>query len=77
MIMNNFWQVYADKVRQSNPAQDFIREVAEVSGRSEWSVRRWIYSGQVPDHAARKLIAEHFGVDEIEFFNEPSGAQPE
>lgn len=45
------------------PSQIFIRQVAEVTKKSEIAVRRWLGNGEtavVPDALTQEVLAKHF-----------------
>lgn len=77
MTQRNFWEMYRQALeaqRADTPAQTFIAEVARVTGRTERTVRSWLYLQRLPDEATCEILAEHFGADVTTFFNpsEPS-----
>lgn len=43
-------------------AQLYIKEVADVTGRKESTVKMWVYGIQRPDADTMFLLSEHFGV---------------
>lgn len=50
-----------DKARKSpTPAVAFIAEVAEITKKSEITVRRWLSGEVVPDALTRAVLADHF-----------------
>lgn len=40
-----------------------VKEVADLTKRSEITVRMWISGQQKPDRLAQEIIAQHYGVD--------------
>lgn len=57
-----FRDLYLQVREKPTPAQLFVKEIAELTKRSEGTVRMWISERQVPDALAKSLIADHFGV---------------
>ena len=57
--------------RETSPAAAFVREVAEVTKKSEIAVRRWLsnsISGCEPDALTQEVLARHFGTTADELF---------
>lgn len=40
-----------------------VKEVADLTKRSEVTVRMWLSGQQTPDRLAQEIIAQHYGVD--------------
>ena len=53
-------QMYEKAKSQSTPAAAFIKEVAEVTKKSEIAVRRWIAGDATPDALTQEVLANHF-----------------
>ena len=57
-----FKELYLKEKEKPTPAQSFIDEVAELTGRSTVTVRLWITGNQYPDINTQKLIAAKYDV---------------
>lgn len=53
-------QMYEKAKSQPTPAAAFIKEVTEVTKKSELSVRRWIAGDATPDALTQQVLAKHF-----------------
>lgn len=56
-------EIYAQTKEKPTPATSFIREIAEVTKKSEIAVRRWLSdsdSSTVPDALTQEVLARHF-----------------
>ena len=49
---------------------NFIKEAAEVAGRTEWTVKMWLIGYNIPNDEVKAKLGAHFGVD-------PDGLFPE
>ena len=65
MTFNDFYQ---QAKNEPTAAQKFIAEIAELTNRSEITVRKWLSGENVPDDETKKLLAEHFNVKPQELF---------
>lgn len=63
MTKKTFSELYLERKNEPTPAQRFISEVAELTARSEQTVRMWLSGVQTPDSNVSKVIGMHFGVD--------------
>lgn len=63
-----FKELYDEERRKPTAAQQFIRDVSELTHRSEVTVRFWLSGRQVPDELAKTIIAEKYGVDPTHLF---------
>jgi hypothetical protein len=59
----SFTELYLERKNEPTPAQRFINEVAELTKRSEQTVRMWLSGVQIPDQNVMKVIGMHFNVD--------------
>lgn len=50
-----------NQARPVAPATAFVREVAEVTKKSELAVRRWLSGESEPDALTKSVLADHFG----------------
>lgn len=57
-----FLNLYEAAKKKPNPGAIFIKEVAELTHRSENTVRMWIWGRQQPDDLTKEVIAKHFNV---------------
>lgn len=62
MSNTSFIDLYEAAKKQPSPAAAFIKEVAELTHRSENTVRMWIWGRQQPDELTKEVIAKHFKV---------------
>ena len=58
-----FRELYDEELRKPTAAQQFIRDVSELTHRSEVTVRFWLSGRQVPDELAQTIIAKKYNVD--------------
>lgn len=58
-----FRELYEEELRKPTAAQRFVKEISELTHRSEVTVRFWLSGRQVPDELAQTIIAEKFNVD--------------
>lgn len=58
-----FKQLYEDAKREPTPAAAFVAKVAEITHRTETTVRMWLSGNQTPDELAKSVIAQHFNSD--------------
>lgn len=57
-----------NKERPLTPAVAFIREVADVTKKSDIAVRRWISGEVIPDALTQEVLANHFKCQPEELF---------
>ena len=58
-----FRELYDEELNKPSAAKLFIERVAELTHRSEVTVRFWLSGRQTPDELAQEVIAKNFGVD--------------
>lgn len=63
-----FKELYQQTKEQPNPAQVFIREIADATCREESTVRQWLSGTQVPNAKAKERIAMVLGTTVGELF---------
>lgn len=70
MTFRQIYDTYKNKLeRKPTPAQEFIREIAQLTHCSEVTVRAWVYNpAQQPDKLTQSVLAQHFGIPEDELF---------
>lgn len=54
--------LYEEQKKKPTAAQVFVRDIANLTKRSEFTVRMWLCGQQVPDKLAQETIANHLGV---------------
>lgn len=59
----SFFDLYNEAKSEPTPAQKFVKEVANLTDRSEGTVRMWLAGVQIPDPNVSRVIGMHFGVD--------------
>lgn len=59
----SFKALYEEQKSKPTAAQMFVKEVADLTKRSEVTVRMWLSGQQTPDRLAQEIIAQHYGVD--------------
>lgn len=63
-----FKDFYLREKRKLTAAQTFVKRIAEITKRSEHTVRMWVHGTQVPDALAQYIISKEFGVEASELF---------
>lgn len=56
-------EIYDDVRRQpkpETPASAFLKQIAEITMKSEIAVRRWLSGDTEPDDLTKSVLAEHF-----------------
>lgn len=61
-------EIYHEIPRLATPRLDFVKRLAEVTCRSEQTVRNWLTGTRNPDGLAKKAIAEELGRSVAELF---------
>lgn len=59
---------YTEAKLGPTPGVAFIREVAEVTKKSEITVRRWLAGVVMPDTLTQEVLAKHFKTTPAELF---------
>ena len=54
--------------RPITPAAAFIREISEVTKKSEIAVRRWLSGETEPDALTQEVLAKHFDTTPQQLF---------
>lgn len=57
-----FKELYLREKDKPTPAQSFIEDVAELTGRSTTTIRQWLSGAQTPEINTQKLIAAKYKV---------------
>lgn len=68
MTLTERYQEAKKQGRPLTPAVVFIREVADVTKKSEIAVRRWLSGDVVPDALTQEVLASHFNCQPEELF---------
>ncbi len=61
MTLLQLYQKAKNQARPVAPATAFVREVAQVTKKSELAVRRWLSGESEPDSLTKSVLADHFG----------------
>ena len=62
MEKKSFKELYESAKSRPTPAQAFIAEVAQLTHKSEQTIKMWLLGRQQPDELACAVIAKHFNV---------------
>lgn len=71
MTLKELYENARRKPKPPTPAVAFVREMAQVTKKSEIAVRRWLGEGSnacVPDALTQQVLADHFGTTPEELF---------
>ncbi|MDE6276858.1 MAG: hypothetical protein K2M06_02000 [Muribaculaceae bacterium] len=68
MTLLELYQQAKQQTRPVAPATAFVREVCEVTKKSEIAVRRWLSGDSEPDALTQSVLAEHFDTTPEELF---------
>lgn len=77
MTLKAIYESVKANERPITPANAFVKELAEVTKKSEVAVRRWLSDGKnstMPDALTQDILAKHFGTTVDELF--PKNNQP-
>lgn len=77
MSNTTFADLYEAAKKMPSPGAIFIKEVAELTHRSENTVRMWIWGRQQPDELTKDVIAKHFKVSADTLFPAMQDAEPQ
>lgn len=71
MTLKELYAKAKEQPKPDTPAVAFVKEIAEVTKKSEMAVRRWLGDGGVtPDALTKEVLARHFGTTAHELFPE-------
>ncbi len=59
MTLLELYQQVKTQTRPVYPATAFVREIANVTKKSEPAVRRWLSGETVPDALTQEVLAKH------------------
>ncbi|MBD5200751.1 MAG: hypothetical protein HDS85_01705 [Bacteroidales bacterium] len=68
MTLLDLYQQAKNQERPVAPATAFIREVAQVTKKSEIAIRRWLSGECEPDKLTKDVLAQHFNITPEELF---------
>lgn len=68
MTLTERYEKAKTQVRPVAPATAFLREVAQVTKKSELAVRRWLSGENTPDALTQEVLAQHFNTTPDELF---------
>lgn len=68
MTLLDLYQQAKSQERPVAPATAFIREVAQVTKKSEIAIRRWLSGECEPDELTKVVLAKHFNTTPDELF---------
>lgn len=60
MTLAELYQHAKEMERPVTPATAFVREIADLTKKSEIAVRRWLSGDSEPDALTQEVIAKHF-----------------
>lgn len=69
-MAKTFKQLYIEEVEKPTPFQLFIKQICEITHRSEHTVRMWVRGSHQPDNLTKATLAKHFGCTVQELFPE-------
>lgn len=58
------------KARVLAPKQEFLREIAKITGRVEGTVKRWLAGEVQPSQESKNLISKHLGISTTQLFHD-------
>ena len=68
MTLTQLYQQAKNQERPLAPATAFIREVSEVTKKSEAAIRRWLSGESEPDALTQEVLADYFHTTPEELF---------
>lgn len=68
MTLTEMYKKAKAQEKVKSPALAFVKEVMDVTKKSEVSVRRWIAGTVVPDELTQDVLARHFGTTADKLF---------
>lgn len=68
MSQKTFREIYIAEGNKPTPRQVFLSEVAELTKKSEATVRQWLSGNQSPDALTQEVLAKHFNTTPQELF---------
>lgn len=74
-MSKTFKEIYEALPERTAPKSEFVKRIADVTKRSELTVRCWLSGRQVPDRLAQETIAEELGVPVDGLFINPKNQE--
>lgn len=56
-------ELYKEKQKELTPANQLIKQIQEVTGRSEIAIRFWLAGKSKPEPLVARIVAEALGID--------------
>lgn len=68
MTFAELYQQAKEMERPVTPATAFVREIADLTKKSEPAVRRWLSGDSEPDALTQDVLAKHFNTTPQQLF---------
>ena len=68
MTLNEIYKDLKKRGRQISPAAQFVKDLANITGKKEKTVSQWVYGCQQPGEEDKKLISKKLGIPISELF---------
>lgn len=68
MTLREYYQKLKQRQRPLHPAQQFLLNLANKTGRSPKTIQQWLSGIQTPDPTVRQIISEEVGLKPDELF---------
>lgn len=68
MKQRTFQSLYQALKNEPSPAAKFVSDIANLTRRSETSVRKWIAGETTPDIKVQMILQRHFSIPMSELF---------
>lgn len=62
MQERSFFDLYEEERKKPTAAQMFVKKIANLTHRTELTVRQWLSGQQTPDELVQSIIAREYGV---------------
>lgn len=72
MKTHSFTQIYENLKTKPTPCAQFVHEVANLTNRTEATVRKWIAGETRPDINVQVILEKHFDVPRDVLFPKPT-----
>lgn len=56
-------ELYKEKQKELTPANKLIKQIQEVTGRSEIAIRLWLSGKSKPEPLVQRIVADALGID--------------
>lgn len=67
-MYQTFIQLYQNAKGKPTPCEEFVNEVAQLTGRSVSTVKKWGIGFAVPEINVRVMLSKHFKIPVNELF---------